>query len=246
MKYLWTICWLGLALALQNCASPTAMRGKMYDQTRVVKTGKAEHKEPYQRFIKKDKNGKITLVKPTKKPKAIDRLIIYDAYMQLVHNQPDSDSLKNFFMELAKKYEGYVLNINSSRVKLRVPSNDLRATIKDLETIGKVKDKAIETRDVTAKFYDRSIRLENAQKTRNRYLKLLDKAKTVEEILKVERELERLNETIDLLKGQLNQYSHLVTYSTIHVRLHLRDKPGILSYPLIGLYKGVRWLFVRN
>ncbi|OJJ21621.1 hypothetical protein BKI52_14005 [marine bacterium AO1-C] len=246
MKHLWTICWLGLALALQNCASPKAMRGNAYNQTPMAKTAKAEYQEPYERFVKKDKNGKITLVKPTKKPKAIDRLIIYDAYMQLVHDQPDSDSLKNFFMQLAQKYEGYVLNINSSRVKVRVPSKDIQAAIQDLTAIGKVKDKSITTRDVTAKFYDRTIRLENAQKTRARYLKLLDKAKNVEEILKVEKELERLNATIDLLKGELNQYSHLVTYSTINVRLNLRDKPGILSYPLIGLYKGVRWLFVRN
>ncbi|HAS46326.1 MAG TPA: hypothetical protein DCS93_37945 [Microscillaceae bacterium] len=246
MKHLWTICLLGLTLAFQNCASPIAMRGKTYKPTSIAKTAKAEHQEPYQHFVKKGKNGEITLVKPTKKPKSVDRLIIYNAYMQLVHDQPDSDSLKSFFMQLAKKYEGYVLNINSSRVKLRVPSQDMRGAIQDLSAIGKVKDKSITTQDVTSDFYDRTIRLENAQKTRARYLKLLDKAQNVEEILKVEKELERLNATIDLLKGQLNKYSHLVTYSTINVHLNLRDKPGVLSYPLIGLYKGVRWLFVRN
>jgi len=246
MKHLWTLCLLGATLAFQNCASPTAMRGKMYRPTSIAKTSKAEHQEPYQRFVKKGKDGEITLVKPTKKPKTVDRLIIYDAYMQLVHDQPDADSLKNFFLKLANKYEGYVLNINGSRAKIRVPSQDLQKAIQDLNIIGKVKDKSITTRDVTSDFYDRTIRLENAQKTRTRYLKLLDKAQNVEEILKVEKELERLNATIDRLKGELNKYSHLVTYSTINVRLNLRDKPGILSYPLIGLYKGVRWLFVRN
>ena len=46
---------------------------------------------------------------------------------------------------------------------------------------------------------DLEIRLENAEKARNRYLELLDKAETVGEVLSVEKELERLNEKIDLI-----------------------------------------------
>lgn len=245
MKHLWTTLLLGLGFALQSCYMYTPMSKTSQAQIPLAKKDKANHQESYERFIKKDKNGQITLVKPTKKPKSVDRLIIYDADLRLIHEQPNPDSLKSFFMQLAQKYEGYVLRLNNSSVKLRVPTKDMQAAIQDMTAIGKVKDKSISTRDITAKFYDYSIRLENAQKTRARYLKLLDKAKTVEEILKVEKELERLNATIDLLKGQLNQYSHLVTYSTITVHLNPKEKPGVLSYPLIGLYKGVRWLFIR-
>ena len=85
-----------------------------------------------------------------------------------------------------------------------------------------------------------------SQQARGRYLDLLDQAATVDEILKVEKELERLNETIDLLKGKMNRIDHLDTYATITINLRERQKPGILGYIGIGLYRSVRWLFVRG
>ncbi|MBU1718111.1 MAG: DUF4349 domain-containing protein, partial [Bacteroidetes bacterium] len=93
---------------------------------------------------------------------------------------------------------------------------------------------------------DLNIRLENAEKARNRYLELLKLAATVEETLKVEKELERLNTEIDLLKGKLNRYSHLVDFSTIDVYVKQRKQPGPLGYIIKYLYKGVKFLFVIN
>ncbi|NBC05864.1 MAG: DUF4349 domain-containing protein [Bacteroidetes bacterium] len=63
-----------------------------------------------------------------------------------------------------------------------------------------------------------------------RYLELLDLAETVDEILKVGKELERLNETIDLLKGKMNRIDQLDAYATITVNLKERKKPGVLEY----------------
>jgi hypothetical protein len=99
---------------------------------------------------------------------------------------------------------------------------------------------------VTDQYADFSIRLENAEKARMRYLELLEKAENVQSALLVEKELERLNETIELLKGQMNRIDHLAAYSTITVYLTEKKKPGVLGYIGIGLYKSVKGLFVRN
>jgi hypothetical protein len=62
----------------------------------------------------------------------------------------------------------------------------------------------------------------------------------------VEKELERLNETIELLKGEMNRINHLTAYSTISVYLKEKKKPGIIGYVGVGIYQAVKWLFVRN
>ena len=148
--------------------------------------------------------------------------------------------------DIAEKYGGYVNEMGTYQATIRVESGQLDAAIADLATLGKLARKNIVGQDVTEAYQDYQIRLENAQKARDRYLELLNKAETVEEILKVERELERLNETIDLLKGKMARIEHLEAYSTITVALRERKKPGLLGYIGLGVYHAVKWLFVRN
>ena len=132
------------------------------------------------------------------------------------------------------------------RSVIRVESGSLDAAVTAISALGRVDRKSVRGQDVTETYLDYQIRLDNAQQARTRYLELLDKAETVDEILKVEKELERLNETIDLLKGKMNRIDHLDTYTTITINLRERQKPGILGYIGIGVYRGVRWLFVRG
>jgi hypothetical protein len=112
--------------------------------------------------------------------------------------------------------------------------------------LGKVQSQSVSGQDVTDQYRDYQIRLENAEKSRDRYLELLAKAENVEAALQVERELERLNETIDLLKGRMNRMDHLEAFSTITVQIKERKKPGVLGYVGLGVYHAFKWLFVRN
>ncbi len=171
------------------------------------------------------------------------RMMIYNASMIIESNRPDTVSMQVF--GLAKKYGGYILNSGNNYTTLRIESSNLYKVIDEIAKLGKLKDKNLQGIDVTDEFKDNKIRLDNAIKTRNRYLEMLQKANTIDEVLKVEKELERLNREIDLLEGKINKMEHLVSYSTINVRYEEKIKPGIIGYIGIGLYKGVKWLFVR-
>ncbi|WP_282776411.1 DUF4349 domain-containing protein [Phaeodactylibacter xiamenensis] len=173
-----------------------------------------------------------------------DRKILYDAYLTLTVETPDSTS--SYIQAIAKRYGGYVNETGTYRSIIRVESQLLDAAIADISQLGRLDRKSVRGQDVTEAYLDYQIRLDNAQQARGRYLDLLDQAATVDEILKVEKELERLNETIDLLKGKMNRIDHLDTYATITINLRERQKPGILGYIGIGLYRSVRWLFVRG
>ena len=172
------------------------------------------------------------------------RKIIFNAYLNMAVENPDSVSQQ--IEQLAEKYNGYASEVGTARTVIRVESNQLDAAVKAIARLGKVQNQSLQGRDVTNEYLDYEIRLDNAIKARERYLELLNKAENVEAALQVERELERLNETIDLLKGRMNRIEHLSTFATITVELKEKKKPGILGYIGLGLYHSVKWLFVRN
>ena len=172
------------------------------------------------------------------------RMVISNVHLDLQVENVDTANVA--LSSLATAYSGYTTEMGNERTVLRVKSEMLDKVLLEIGEIGKIKDQVASGVDVTDEYFDHQIRLENAEKTRNRYLELLDIAKTVDEIIKIEKELERLNETIDLIKGRMNRLSHLSEYATIHINLTERVKPGLVGYVFVGLYKSVEWLFVRS
>lgn len=181
---------------------------------------------------------------PDGTPPFNSRMVIYDASIGLAVKKPDS--LNRQLVNIAAANGGYALNLGSGISTIRVKADQLNTALKEVSMLGKVTSKSISGNDVTEQYHDVEIRLDNARKARERYLDLLSKAENVEAALKVEKELERLNGEIDLLEGRKNRMEHLNAYSTINVYYHEKKKPGILGYIGIGLYKSVKWLFVRN
>lgn len=158
----------------------------------------------------------------------------------------NADSVNQQISALLEQTDGYVSIMGTKRTVIRVDSSQLEIILTKLSSLGKVTAKNTYGKDVTDDYRDYEIRLENAEKSRIRYLELLKKADNVQEILLIEKELERLNETIDLLKGNLKRLSHLSEYATITIDIEVKKKPGLIGYVFVGAYKSVRWLFVRN
>lgn len=182
---------------------------------------------------------------PASEPSAEkSRVVLYNASLTLLLKEPDS--LNKKLPELTKKYEGYVMTLGDKLSTIRVPAPRLSNVLQELSTMGKVTDRSLSGQDVTDDYTDYTIRLDNAEKARQRYLQLLEKAENVEAAVKVEKELERLNSEIDLLKGKLARFDHLAAFSTVTIHLEKKHKIGLLGYPFVGLYKGVKWLFVRD
>lgn len=173
-----------------------------------------------------------------------EKKILFSAFLSLKVENPDS---ANFYIKnIAKKYDGYASQIGTYQTIIRVKSDSLNSALKAISNLGKVESKNISAKDVTDEYTDYQIRLENAEQARKRYLELLAKAENVEAALKIEKELERLNEKIDLLKGKISRINHLSEFSTITIELKEKKKLGILGYVGKGLYYTVKWFFVRN
>ena len=173
-----------------------------------------------------------------------ERKVIYNADMRIKVDEIEEQT--KTVIAKAKEQGGYMISSDIDYVSVRVPAEKLTSFLDEVATIGEVESRNVYSRDITEAYADMELRLENAEKTRKRYLELLDKAESVSDILEIEKELERLNTSIEQLKGQLNSYDKQVQFSKVSVSFFTKAKPGPLGYIFVGLYKGVKFLFVRN
>ncbi len=170
------------------------------------------------------------------------RMVILKARLTLESQEPEAviDSI----LALVSRYNGYVLRSENTRITIRVPSKKMHTVIDTIATLAHLVKKEISGEDVTDRYHDLEIRLDNAKKVRQRYLALLAKAQNVEEALRIERELERLSREIDLLEGRWNRMRHQVQYATISVIVRRETRPGPLAWVFIGTFKLIQFLFV--
>lgn len=110
---------------------------------------------------------------------------------------------------------------SSYDLTIRIPSRYFELFIAALvKGGGEVQYKSIEARDVTTQFIDLETRLDNKKSYLTRYNQLLQKANTVEEILKIQEKIRRIEEEIESTTGTLRYLSDQVHYSTLQLTLN--------------------------
>ena len=177
--------------------------------------------------------------------KVFEEKVIRSVSLRLSVNIIDTANAQ--LKEIAKKHKGYASQIAGYSSIVRVKNENLEKAIKEIGALGKIYSKSI-ANDVFTKMEIKThnIKLENAEKSRERYLELLTKAENVEDVQKVEKELERLSETINSLIRYIDSSNHLAEFATITIGWEEKKKPGIIGYIFLGIYRPVKWLFVRN
>lgn len=140
--------------------------------------------------------------------------------------------------------EGYVSLDGPTDMVLRIPDARLDPTLDALAALGDETRREIRVADVTAAYTDLEVRLANARALQTRLQALLDQADTVADVLAVERELARVTTDVDLLEGRLRLLQNQVAFSTVRFTVHDDVDPGPLGWVAVGLYEGIKWLFV--
>jgi hypothetical protein len=218
MKYL-TFFALTLSIILNACGS-----------SKSATTGWQYESDAYNQL---DKNNPVVIHK-----------IIYNAYINLTVKQIDSTNLQ--LKKIATDNKGYEVELGSSKTVIKVEHQLLNNAIQSISLLGKVDYKNIVGQDVTEQYLDLKMRLENAVKSRERYLQLLNQAENVQTALSVEKELERITLTIEQLEGKIKNIDRNTHYATITINLKQKKKLGPLGFIFKGVYLGVKWLFVRG
>src|SRR5262249_33597550 len=109
---------------------------------------------------------------------------------------------------------------DSTSIIVRVPAAGFADLVASVAKLGDVTQQQIRAQDITEEMRDLRIRLDNALQTRQRLLAILERSTRVEDTLKIEAELQRITETIELIKGKLQLLESQVAYSLLKVQVN--------------------------
>ncbi len=114
--------------------------------------------------------------------------------------------------------KGY--NQSSYSLVLRIPIKEWDNMLTGIsDGIGIVKDKSVNATDVTEEYTDLALRLENNEAYLKRYLKLLDKADSIKDMITIQEKVRHIEEEIESKKGRMKYLRNKVSYSTLSLQL---------------------------
>ncbi|ELR72854.1 hypothetical protein C900_00815 [Fulvivirga imtechensis AK7] len=157
-------------------------------------------------------------------PQQIERKVIKTANLNI--QVANLDSAKTNIDRIVREYNAYVSADNRDNNNYRFTLNmTIRVQQDQMEKmVQKIEEQAsyvhynnINAQDVTEEFVDLNIRLKNKKAVEEQYVKLLQRANKVEDILKIENELRVIREEIEAKEGRLKYLESQVTMSTIHL-----------------------------
>ena len=131
-------------------------------------------------------------------------------------------SSSNVFVSNTEETVDSAERTQTASVTIRVPADAYSSVMSQLRGIAK--ETVAETSDaseVTEEYTDLQARLRNLEATEGRYLELLARAVTIDEILTVQDRLNTVRLEIEQVTGRINVLNSLTDFATITVRLSL-------------------------
>lgn len=161
----------------------------------------------------------------------------------------DLDRSEQAAKKIVEQQNGYIQNTQDEQGKsfnlsIRIPQENYLPTLQQLRSVGEIISENENVQDVTTEFIDNQARLDNLYKLRNRIQLLLNRADRIDDILKIERELNRTQSEIDRLEGRMKYLKGQVDYASIELTGEKQKTYGPLGYFLMGIWWGVEKLFV--
>jgi len=153
----------------------------------------------------------------------IDQRVIKDAYLELeVESAEDS---ANRITNIAVTKQGFVQRVDiyesptgakSGTVTIRVPVGEFETTVQEIKNLANlVISETVSGQDVTEEYIDLEAQLKNKYAEEEQYLEILDRALTIEDILKVTERLSWVRAEIERLEGRMKYLENLTDMSTI-------------------------------
>jgi hypothetical protein len=169
-------------------------------------------------------------------------MVAYTVSLELSVKHPEE--ARRAIAEQIRANNGFIVQETENYVSTRIPAENMDSFLEHVRGLGKIKNETKTGTDITDRYRDNVIRLDSFKNVRDRYLALLARANDVSDILRIEREIERVTLEIERLEGIIRQSELSVSYSLITVRYGERAKPGPVGWIFYGLFRGIVWLFV--
>jgi hypothetical protein len=154
-------------------------------------------------------------------------MIIRTAQLSLITK--DFDSARAAMETILKRHRGYVADLKTGgatgsgrtlTATLRVPADQLDASLIDLKALGRLESESQSGQDVTSQYVDLQARLANARNTEQRLTDLLrNRTGKLSDVLEVEQEVDRVRGEIEQMEAERKNMSNQVSYATLNVSI---------------------------
>ncbi len=116
-----------------------------------------------------------------------------------------------------------------NELTIRIPTENYEKFLQGVEGLGVVTEKSSNVENITKSYHDTSTRIEALKRQEKRVLKMMDEAKTISEMITVEKRLTEIQTELDMYKNQLSVMDMDVAYSTITLTLREveKEKPTV-------------------
>lgn len=159
-----------------------------------------------------------------------DRKIIYTADLDV--ETKEMEALGRSIEGKLKELGGFVAEVSESRKvgdqrnsswTLRIPVEKFSDFMQWIDSETLVVSKHVTSKDATEEFVDLQARLTNKRNSEKKLAAMLEsRASELEEVLRVEKELDRMREEIERIEGRLRFLSERISLSTVVLKAHTR------------------------
>lgn len=129
--------------------------------------------------------------------------------------------------QVAARYGGFVAasrtrgdEARAGRLTVRIPARQFEAALVNIKRLGRVELEEVVGEDVTDAFVDLRARLRNWRRQEAVILGLMERATSIAESIRVQRELENIQLEIEQIRGQLRVLDDRTDLGTIAITMH--------------------------
>jgi hypothetical protein len=157
--------------------------------------------------------------------------VITNAQLEIEVESGQFQSVFEQALLLADRYGGYIISSSASAsgeegtmqsgvIALRVPAISFDQALADASRLGTLKNRQIQTQDVTEEYVDLQARITNAEAQVKALRELLVQAKTVDEVLQVQQYLAVAQGDLESLRGRLSYLQEHTSFSTLALTIY--------------------------
>ena len=156
--------------------------------------------------------------------------VIKTADLRMAIPEGDLEEVVQDATSIAAAKGGFILSsrvsderFGSGSVVLRVPYDRFEDTLADLKELGDVRQEQVAGEDVSEEFIDLEARLRNWRSQETVMLQLMQRATTIDQTIRVQNELSRVQLEIEQIRGRLDYLQDQTAFSTIAVSVFERN-----------------------
>ena len=162
---------------------------------------------------------------------AAERKIIVNANMDIeaedasgLHGQLAARAIELGGYEFTNEVQHHEL-YSVVRVTFKIPPQNVQAFMAYAGEMGKIVNRSLSSDDVTESYYDAKLRLESSRNSLEQYYRFMDDAKTLDDVLRLQRVIDGIIADIEAFEGKLRMWDVLTDMATVSVYIRQENDP---------------------